>query len=579
MTATSNFTGGAGAVEDLIDNDEATYFYGTNNPCWWKVDFGSGNAQDIICFRALCYGSTWAFNAFEIFGSNDDSRYTSIYSGNAADIATWQEFTFTNGTTYRYYRIDIASNHGGANFMYELELCTLGGEIPYDAQDLHDADRAGTLQLWTGTPTTNISLSQQIQPFTELALKIDFTLASSDAGAGDVIAIAGTDKDGGAQTESIDVSAGDGTYTTTKWYATITDVDCNTFIAGTLTIIQQQWGVFDLSDDLFQVKNISIIQLGDASNDGYFAETSKIFVADMNQVFGSPGDLFKAYANKGHLSFGNYDSLLEKTVKDECWFRINGGWITGMIELDSYGSVVRNSDTSTSKYLGFSATTGEMWYNNISGIAFNNAAGLMNFYKNTIKDVQYPFVSFATSGEMYGFEMYNSQSAVVLHGFGATMKNFIARNFTYALYRMIGSEDFYLIDFDVDWTKQVNYSGMGDAYVVGSFNLKITDDLGVGIPNAYVQIRDNVDTLVTDVQADADGVVAEQLLNLGYYSDGGVWHDLTPHSMRIWKYGMQDIDSKFEIAINTNWTLTMYEDPYITKDAAAAALIGSTCNV
>lgn len=118
---------------------------------------------------------------------------------------------------------------------------------PCTFNDIHTADLAGTLQLLAPTATAlGLTLTYQVQPAEERALKIDFVLAGTNAGAGDTVDITGTGCDAAAQTESIDVSGGDGTYTSTKFFRTITNVDCTGFsdAVGTVEIIQNRWGAF-----------------------------------------------------------------------------------------------------------------------------------------------------------------------------------------------------------------------------------------------------------------------------------------------------------------------------------------------
>ena len=138
-----------------------------------------------------------------------------------------------------------------------------------------------------------------------------------------------------------------------------------------------------------------------------------------------------------------------------------------------------------------------------------------------------------------------------------------------------------LVDADLDkWIFQWLTGADGVVYRQYSFNLKVTDIDSIGISEFNINILDKNGVLVVDTQSDINGVISKQILDFGYYDklNGSTPTMTTPHTMRIWKYGMLDINSKFEITAKTNWTLTMYEDPYITKNATDAALIGGTCN-
>jgi len=127
---------------------------------------------------------------------------------------------------------------------------------PATFNDMYIADQAGTVELlaaWSPDNNTK-ALTYQLTPADKKGLKIDFVIESKTAEA-DYIFITGTDIDGNAQTESIDVtsleSGGGGTFTTTKWFATITNIDCSDNSAGggtvwadgTIQITQPRWGV------------------------------------------------------------------------------------------------------------------------------------------------------------------------------------------------------------------------------------------------------------------------------------------------------------------------------------------------
>jgi len=127
---------------------------------------------------------------------------------------------------------------------------------PATFADFVVADRAGTYTIMDAIATAlNLVLDRLIRPVELRALQITFTLAGTNAGAGDTVDITGTDAWGNAQNESINVAAGNGAYTSAKYWRTITDIDCTGFAdgVGTIDAVQGQWGViwdYDFAGDL-----------------------------------------------------------------------------------------------------------------------------------------------------------------------------------------------------------------------------------------------------------------------------------------------------------------------------------------
>jgi hypothetical protein len=155
---------------------------------------------------------------------------------------------------------------------------------PADFASFVAADRggAGTLLLAAWSPNSNTkALTYQVRPVELLALLITFTVAGKTAET-DYILITGTDAWGNAQTEPINVSAGNGTYITTKHFRTITNIDCSDNAAGggavwangTVAVTQPIWGViWDKSSNQYQLD--CKFNVGDGSINTYFTDTGK----------------------------------------------------------------------------------------------------------------------------------------------------------------------------------------------------------------------------------------------------------------------------------------------------------------
>ena len=71
---------------------------------------------------------------------------------------------------------------GTFTYSQTLKTVTVTGGTegsPADFPSWVTADRAGTLTLWTGTPTTGITLTTQLRPCEKLALPIDFIISGA----------------------------------------------------------------------------------------------------------------------------------------------------------------------------------------------------------------------------------------------------------------------------------------------------------------------------------------------------------------------------------------------------------------
>lgn len=101
--------------------DGAADYWSTTDvsyPHWWKYDFGAGvtkRIQRITLHEDATLGG-WRMKDFILQGSNDDSDWTNIYTGQHANNTDVQTFSFSNANLYRYYRLYFAGpNWNGAN--------------------------------------------------------------------------------------------------------------------------------------------------------------------------------------------------------------------------------------------------------------------------------------------------------------------------------------------------------------------------------------------------------------------------------------------------------------------------------
>ncbi len=114
----------------IVDNNESTMWQSKNSayPHWFKYDFGLGILWKISKLRVLAWeaGDGLRFKDFTVQGSNNDSTWSTLYTGIAANSSAWQEFTFINNIAYRYIKVNVTSGYstGSPNIttFFEVEM-------------------------------------------------------------------------------------------------------------------------------------------------------------------------------------------------------------------------------------------------------------------------------------------------------------------------------------------------------------------------------------------------------------------------------------------------------------------------
>jgi len=100
------------------DNSEAagSYWYGyPNNPNCWGYYWPAGTYKMV---RKLRMRSVWVggnasgIAGFSLYGTNDGTNWTLIYSGTQGNNANiWYEYTFANNTAYNRYQINFSGSY------------------------------------------------------------------------------------------------------------------------------------------------------------------------------------------------------------------------------------------------------------------------------------------------------------------------------------------------------------------------------------------------------------------------------------------------------------------------------------
>ncbi|MCX5653733.1 MAG: discoidin domain-containing protein [Planctomycetota bacterium] len=114
------------------DGGTGTYWCsvsGDTTNSWFKYDLGDGNAQALTSYRIYPYTPNYQLSpknwTFE--GSNDGVNWASPALDTRTNVtdwsAAWKDFSFSNSTAYRYYRLHVTAVNGGSYTCFaELDL-------------------------------------------------------------------------------------------------------------------------------------------------------------------------------------------------------------------------------------------------------------------------------------------------------------------------------------------------------------------------------------------------------------------------------------------------------------------------
>ena len=236
---------------------------------FWGVKFYVGTAlvadSITVVWEYLTASTTWATlkveNPYFLSTGEQVVRFTPPIN--------WTNTTQGYGGYTIRCRITAVTNitEGGANSTQKIylnikPLQTTGTETSFSSALTGDA--AGSYTTLTAV-TPAASLTPLDMPVLDLGLsaKLDVILTGCTLGAGDTVTLTGIDPDGSALVETIDVSGGNATYTTTYNFQNVTDVACTGFSDGTIQVNQKKWGIIAYVGDTYILR--TYLRIGDGS--------------------------------------------------------------------------------------------------------------------------------------------------------------------------------------------------------------------------------------------------------------------------------------------------------------------------
>lgn len=478
----------------------------------------------------------------------------------------------------------------GMSYSVSTKEITVSGysEVtPANFEDFATQDRAGagTILLAAIAGAANNTLTYPVRPVEFRALIIKCIVAAKTAEA-DFIFITGTDAWDVAQTESIDVTIGNGTYTSTKRFRTITNIDCSDNAAGggtvwadgTISVTQDIWGViwdFGSRSYAFDCKVY-------ISNGAWFLGTKRNITVNEGVLFAS-SDIFWDVATGGNCTFGTGDTADKYGYNGINWTIINatGSWFT---------FAFRQQAASTFNFYDCHVLFPEGWpVNNRKCIAvhtpedriyscsfsnshygINQAKGSMDINHVDFNSVYGPIVRFGESGSGGGINntnlMYAYQAFYFQHGAGVTVE--IENIFMLDITRIFCHANFdgvvNIINPKSVIPGWIYWQAGSDGVINEKYrcNIHVNDKDGTNLASATVLCEDQYGTQIFSVASDANGDIAEQTIN---YRARAISATTTysPHKFTISKAGYKTlVIDNITVSNTVKWTVELQPFDY-----------------
>jgi len=406
------------------------------------------------------------------------------------------------------------------------------------------ADRAGSVTLlaaWAPNNNTK-ALTYQITPVEKLALLISFVVASKTAEA-DYIFITGTDAWDAAQTESIDVTAGNGTYVSTKRFRTITNIDCSDNAAGggtvwadgTVAVTQPQWGVIWDWSAAGAYRIDCKMQIGDGTTSTFVTETSKALIIGPN-VTTANGQTPFWVKNNANFTLGAVGDASKKTTVNPCYvLNLVSSYLdficysesgaTGFI--NSYGTKWANLPAKAYYVYHQGTAASRFWNNSLDSIGFYLCASNGDYFNNLVNGSAAIYNCFGDSSQTRIVQKTGVTYSFIISTTGTVTYSNVWAIGANAVFQTLssfsGTANIVNLINDVAWTCSFNTSATGSVYRQYTCDINVCDKDGDPLPDVTVDCEDTTGTAVWtagSVTTDVNGDITQQTINYTKYTAG-----------------------------------------------------------
>lgn len=437
---------------------------------------------------------------------------------------------------------------------------------PCNFTDVYNADKAGTLSLHArvgivGVDGGAVAVDRAERPTDYMVLggasnDLYITVANWNLMTNATINVVGTDRDGAAQNENI-VVVGNGNYSTTMWFATITTTQVTVFNTpggGSFDydLIQGQWGVvWKLGDNQFMLD--AFLTVGVGGTDSWFADEDKSvlfskFTTANNQVC-------LTVSADAEVRLGRVVDAINKTTSGGCMLMCLSDFSIALIRqwagsqgLYIYSSILYGLGANYINAVIFAQDAYRLWNSTLSNTRIGETVGGDHYRVN----VQEPRI-----GALSGITGGTYDDIVVSDGTGAPTNAFIfsnapatvvamqAYNFTRGMLHQTASGARYVINstlnsWDMWWRANID----GPVYRQYYFDMRVVDATGAGIVGATVNMDDQFGANVFNAATGAGGDIAQQTVTYKTYDRVAAAAGVTdtevtfsPHTVTISKAG------------------------------------------